>query len=623
MTNYVHALFKMDDNEATTDMTILSRNVGGTNGNAIGITEASSNLNGTTLTSGGHHGNGNGVVENHHGDLSSSTSNSPSAINFGGSGECNTASGNGDSMTGDEIYNLRQPATSTEDPTSGTGVMIHYDVNDPDLTCNRENPDESDAEAYARERAYYNDGGDEDDNENDGNKPHNRSHDSIESQRTIIEADDFSSFLAQDDDDDDFGDEEVNDEDLGFGDDGGGFDFSNLMSSSSNQYMLDFTSSSMLGAESELEGNDEDDDDIRKDDDGTISGESREDGSADDGHSTPRDKNNTSSNVNSNLNRDSGDGGHKHTDSSNMPRGKSKRRKSRHELEDEASRGVMKARSWVKASAPYHNSQERDDHDYNSYTDTLRKQTGKNNKYDYDSDDDPTGSPPRNFREEINNNVLQKSTVVVVPPLMLSSSSSSLSNNLSSTVSPLGHAVLPSMPTAPFSPKKPLASVDSSSDLAAALSPRYTQQKHHNQHQLQQVNLDCPTSPLSFSKVPARFQAYEYETPLRTNRFSSGSMENLLLLSDRSHSQPQTHTHEHSSDTGRSHLMGGVAAFENTPNFNRDLEHHNVYLEQQLLAPNQRRNSMPNLYDSLMDSLPATLCRNCQFSRDDYIFKIR
>ena len=451
----------------------------------------------------------------------------------------------------------------------------------------------------------------------------NRSHDSIGSQRTIIEADDFASYLGEDEEGDDYN--PFDDEDVDFDvNDDGGVDLSALMRGN-NPYMLDFTTASMLGDSDVEEGGEEDD--------------------------------------------------HSHSGNEETPRGRTPRDESR-----EQKIGYQKAKSWLKTSVDLMQSEEdseaavKDGHDGNDDDDTRSYEDGE-------EDDDEMESPPRNLREEINNNISKINSLThgsdmssvysdpvagrdIVSDVLTALSPRTPAGGTSNTTSghvrqdtpvvpaqsrPLSHVshhnqqqqqyrqdhwsqqtfsneqFHPDSQSSPktrrshpvsrrrhslgdsddegFAPDNQLhpqhlvpnshLSHVTSPDVSAVLSPRYTSQRM-NQHRHQSFeNQEVPDDEphLQNQSLPPHLQTYAMETPLGRPRFfsaRSASHENLATNS----------SEQWNGDSHRGH--------------NDDFEvPDDAFRERRNSAP-----GLPNFY-------PGNICRNCAFSRDDQLFKIR
>ena len=337
---------------------------------------------------------------------------------------------------------------------------------------NREIPDpESDENGAYRESQ-------EDQEEADEEvSAHNRSHDSLESRRTIIEADDFASFLALEDEDDEDYMNDFRDEDIDFdsvGDqEGGGVDLSLLLGGGgqghgkgNNPYMLDFTSG-MLG-DSEVE---EDEDD---EDDGTLSysGGSQE-------KRTPGHVNgggaDTAQDRGSSEHRTENGGGDSGAAWTPRSEGGGARRRSK------KSRSVKKTESWLRHSSSFQHR-------------SLDAEEGEEcgpvaGRSDQEDEDEELESPPRNFREEINNNVA-KMNFSTGTNLFVSGDGR---GDFHSTSTPIRGSGLPGLSKYFIHDDSTMPALPPS----AASSSAKPQQNHdfHHHHQFQQTSGSVPALP--------------------------------------------------------------------------------------------------------------------------------
>nr|KAI8752401.1 unconventional myosin-Va-like [Biomphalaria glabrata] len=428
-------------------------------------------------------------------------------------------------------------------------------------------------------------------NDDDDGGAHNRSHESIASRRTIIEADDFASFLAQEDEEDDlddFKDEDV-DFDVGDGEDGA-LDYERLTRGGSNPYMLDFT----VGAagDSEFEGGD------YGDDDDTLSDQEGEGPPS--LHHTPR----------------AGGGGQ-------SPIGGQ-----HYDPERGSDPYYRQTRSWVKQAQNF----------YNQQTEIERTADAGH------SDSEEFDSPPRNLREEINNNV---SKYFPMGAPLGTSIGSSVSDEEVVTNSKVGipglakYFIATGEEYAATIPPAP--SFDSFKASKSKSGPQLTsqrQQRSTTQHHSKQIDQDfrpaSQSSPIQHRKsqgdpyqdrrdsslVKSRhpyqqYAANEVSTPYGRRphneymaatlpAYPGGRTPSSYLMQSSGKSPPyRTSSMENlSSSSLITHYADDPQTFESYPQEDFTFDR----------LPLQRGSSLPDI---------SGICPNCAFARSDYLFKIQ
>lgn len=404
----------------------------------------------------------------------------------------------------------------------------------------------------------------------------NRSHDSIESQRTVIEADDFASFLAQEDGEEagDFGDEDV---DVG---DDGDVDLSVLMKGGHNPYVLDFTSTTL----GESEGGDEDDCTLSDTEWDAVVG-------------------NKSFIIR----------GHRNTTEVNG-----------------ISRGSTE--SWVNQTAAARKSGEE-----------------KAQEEEKPEDDEEFESPPRNLREEINNNV---NKFPLLPSAMSpgiypgGSAFSSYSAVLSD--SEVGHMGVPKYllrgssgstpPSSPQTLKQP--TFFTGPRIVPSTAPEPPPRSTELVHEFEPDSQSSPILWRSFREdlrnhEPGqnRVGHFEGKTMHPTSdtrsphvRSRHGSLDNLRSFP----SSPPPHLRNSTFEAPLGHSSFISSSLENltsSPTADYSLAksfplNHVFDNDSQESWPLSRGKSLPDIANLATGPFPG-LCKNCGFSRNDYLFKIR
>lgn len=398
-----------------------------------------------------------------------------------------------------------------------------------------------------------------------GGGAHNRSHDSIESQRTIIEADDFASYLAQDDDDegvDDFKDEDI-DFDVNEEDDGG-VDLSLLMKGRNNPYILDFT------AGIHADGDVEDDDGYENADD-TLS-----DNEGDNQQSNTA-RTDTNRQINSWI---------RHNESIQFEsQGRTEVEDEEFEspprnLREEINNNVGKFSRILPALGPGHATPDSAISANHSYPDYIPNSEAVN--------------------PEMSKYVMQNYNTPPSSPVSLKPHTPKM--NLQFFPKPVPEPVIPSRfdPDSQSSPKLQRALRENvfsrersqsftSQQESSFMHPTSGVTKPHVASSTHQHN----GNNLSSGNISPHLQSYTFETPFGRSAFFSSSLENLSStgISDRILSRSH-----HALDMPRKHSLESSAL--------------------------QRGTSMPNVA-SIGSPVYPEMCTNCGFSRNDYLFKIR